>query len=108
MEAALVALDSACTEAKWLKILLNNIPILIKHVLPISIHYDSQVAIAKAKSKNYNEKRKHLVVRHKTIRHMVSHGIIFLDFVKSENNIANPLTKALTRQQVLKPQREWD
>ena len=65
------------------------------------MHCDSQVAISKVTSKNFNEKRRHLRMRHKFIRNLISHGVISLDFVRSENNIADQLTKELTRQQVL-------
>ena len=51
MEAELVALDVACTEAEWLKSFLNDIPLLPKHIPLISLHCDSQVATAKIKRK---------------------------------------------------------
>ena len=44
-------------------------------------------------------------VRHKSIRNLISHGIISLDFVRSKNNIADPLTKGLPHQQVLESSR---
>ena len=40
-------------------------------------------------------------MRHKSIRNLITDGIISLDFVKLERNIANSLTKGLTRQQVI-------
>ena len=50
-------------------------------------------------------KKRHLRVRDESIRNLISHGVISLDFVRSENNIADPLTKGLTRQQVLESSR---
>ena len=47
------------------------------------------------------KKIRHLRVRHKSIRNLISHGVISLDLVRLENNIMDPLTKGLTRQQVL-------
>ena len=44
-------------------------------------------------------------MRVKSIRNLISHGAISLDFVMSENNIANFLTKGLTRQQVFESSR---
>ena len=70
------------------------------------MHCDNQVAISKVTSKKINEKRRHLRVRHKSIRNSISHGIISLDFVKSENNINDLLTKWLMHQQVL--QLSWE
>ena len=67
---------------------------------------DSQIAISKVTSKILKKKkRRHLRVRHKSIRNLISHGVISLDFVRSKNNIADPLTKGLTRQQVLESSR---
>ena len=74
---------------------MNDIPLLPKPTPPISLHCHSQIAVARVKSKNYNEKRRHLTVRHKSIRHLISHGVISLDFVESESNIAYSLTKGL-------------
>lgn len=97
MEAKFIALDTASIEAEWFKNFLNGIPILPKPMPPISLHYDSQATIAKAKSKNYNEKRRRLKMRHKLVKHLISHAVISLVFVRSENNIADPLTKGLAR-----------
>jgi len=70
------------------------------------MHCDSQVAIAKVTSKTFNEKRRHLRARHKSIKNLISQDVISLDFAMSENNIADPLTKGLTRQQVLESSRK--
>ena len=105
MEAEIISLDTATNEAEFLKNLLCDLPLLNQPVPPISMHCDSQSAIAKVNSKNFNEKRRHLRVRHKSIRNLISHGVISLDFVRSENNLADPLTKGLTRQQVLETSR---
>ena len=100
MKAKIIALDTATSEAEFLKNLLCDLPFLNKPIPPIPMHCDSQVVISKVTSKNFNEKRRHLRVRHKSIRNLISHYVIFLDFVRSENNITDLLTKGLTRQQV--------
>jgi len=105
MKAKLVALNTATNEAEFLKIVLCDLSLLNKCIPPIPMHCDSQIAISKVTSKNFNEKRRHLRVRHKFIRNLISHGVISLDFVRSENNIADSLTKRLTRQQVLESSR---
>nr|KYP46750.1 Retrovirus-related Pol polyprotein from transposon TNT 1-94 [Cajanus cajan] len=68
MEAKIIALDTASSEAKFLKKNLYDFPLLKKPILPISMHCDRQVAIAKVTSKNLNEKRRHLRIRHKSIK----------------------------------------
>ena len=47
-----------------------------------------------------------MTIRHKSIRHLISHGIISLDFIKSKKNITDPLTKGLVRQRVIQLSRK--
>ena len=105
MKAKIIALDTATSEAEFLKNLLCDLPLLNNPIPTIPLKCDSQVSISKVTSKNFNEKRRHLRVTHKFIRNLISHGIISLDFVRSENNIADPLTKGLMPQQVLESSR---
>jgi hypothetical protein len=57
-------------------------------------------AIARAKSHIYNGKSRHIRRRHNTIKEMLKNGIISIDYVKSKENIADPLTKGIPREQV--------
>ena len=82
MEVEFVALDVACVEIEWLKNFLSNIPLMLKHIPLISMHCDCQATITKAKSKNFNEKRRHLRVQHKFIRQLISHDVVSIDFVR--------------------------
>jgi len=47
------------------------------------MHYDSQIAISKVSSKKFNENIRHMRVRHKSIRNLITHAIISLDLVKT-------------------------
>ena len=40
-----------------------------------------------------------------TVRQLLSSGIITIDYVKSKDNIADPLTKGLTREMIAKTSR---
>ena len=75
---------------------------------PICIHCDSQSAIGRAQSKMYNGKSRHIRRRHNTVKQLLTNGVISIDYVKSKDNIADPLTKGLTREQVCKLSRGWD
>ena len=68
----------------------------------ISIHCDSQSAIGRAQSNMYNGKSRHIRRRHNSIRQLLSNGVVSLDYVKSKDNIADLLTKRLTRELVKK------
>ena len=50
----------------------------------------------------YNGKSRHIRRRHDTIRQLFSTKIIFIDYVKSKDNIADLLTKWLNRELVEK------
>ena len=62
---------------------------------PICIHYDSQSAIGRAQNSMYNDKSRHIRRRHNTIKQQLSTGVISIDYVKSKDNIADPLNKGL-------------
>jgi len=100
MESEFIALDKCGEEAEWLRHFLEDIPKWDKPVPPIKIHCDSQSAIGRAQSTMYNGTSRHIRRRHNTIRQLLSTGIISIDYVKSKDNIADPLTKGLNREAV--------
>ena len=48
----------------------------------------------------YNGKSRHIRRRHNTVRQLLSNGIISIDYIKSKDNIADPLTKGLNGERV--------
>ncbi|KAL0329751.1 UNVERIFIED_CONTAM: Retrovirus-related Pol polyprotein from transposon TNT 1-94 [Sesamum radiatum] len=100
MESEFIALDKAGEEAEWLHNFLEDIPCWTKPVPAIMVHCDSQSAIGRAQSSMYNGKSRHIRRRHNTIRQLISSGIISIDYIKSKDNLADPLTKGLSRDQV--------
>lgn len=100
MESEFVALEKASTEAEWLRNLLADIPLWKRPASSVSMHCDSQAAIARAKNKTYNGKNRHIRLRHNIVKQLLENGVISIDFVRSELNLADPLTKPLSRRQV--------
>ena len=100
MESEFIALDKAAEEAEWLRNFLEDIPIWPKPVTTICIHCDSMAAQARAKSNIYNGKSRHIRRRHNTIKQLLSSGVISIQYIKSKENIADPLTKGLPREQI--------
>ena len=43
----------------------------------------------------FNGKNKHIRLRHEVVKQLLKDGIISIDYVKSEVNLADPLTKPL-------------
>jgi len=102
MESEFIALDKAGEEAEWLRNFLEDISFWPKPLAPICIHCDSEAAIGRAGSVMYNGKSRHIRRRHNTVRQLLSSGIITIDYVRSKDNVADPLTKGLTREGVEK------
>ena len=100
MESEFIALDKAREEAKWLRHFLEDMPMWMKLVPPNCIHCDSKSAIGRAQSHMYNSKSWHICWRHNTVRQLLSNGIISIDFIKSKENIVDPLTKTLSKEHV--------
>uniref|UniRef100_A0A2N9GPK3 Integrase catalytic domain-containing protein n=1 Tax=Fagus sylvatica TaxID=28930 RepID=A0A2N9GPK3_FAGSY len=100
IESEFIALDKAGEEAEWLRHFLEDMPMWTKPVPPICIHCDSQSAIGRAQSYMYNGKSRHIRRRHNTVRQLLSNGIISIDYIKSKDNIADPLTKGLSGERV--------
>ena len=72
----------------------------MKFVPSFCIHCDSKSAIGRARSHMYNGKSRHIRRRHNTIRQLLSNEIISIDYMKLKENIADLLTKGLSREQV--------
>ncbi|GJX99431.1 zinc finger, CCHC-type containing protein [Tanacetum coccineum] len=102
MESKFVALTTAGKEAEWLKNLLLEIPLWVKPIAPISIRCDSAVTLAKAYSQMYNGKSRYLGVRYNMIRELITNGVVSIEFVRSQQNLADHLTKGMARDLVLK------
>ena len=105
MEYEFIALDKASEEVEWLRHFLEDIPMWPQPVPTICIHCDSQSAIGRAQSHMYNGKSRHIHQRHNTIRKLLSNGIITIEYIRPKENIANLLTKGLTKEQVSKSSR---
>ncbi|GJU11719.1 hypothetical protein Tco_1134115 [Tanacetum coccineum] len=89
-------------EAKWLRNLILEIPLWSKSIAPISILCDSAVTFAKAYIQMYNGKSKHLGVKHSMICELIMNGVVSIEFVRSQQNLADNLTNGLARDFVLK------
>ncbi|GJS31750.1 zinc finger, CCHC-type containing protein [Tanacetum coccineum] len=102
IKSEFVAFAAAGKEAEWLKNLLLEIPLWVTPIAPISIRCDSVATLAKAYSQVYNEKSRHLGVRHSMIRELITNEVVSIEFLRSQQNLADHLTKGLARDLVIK------
>ncbi|CAM8953940.1 unnamed protein product [Rhodiola kirilowii] len=101
MEAEFMALDKCGEEAERLRNFVEDIGWKTP-VPPICLYCDNQSTIGRAQNVMYNDKSRHIRQRHNTIRQLLSSGVISIDYVRSRENISDPLTKGLHRDQVKK------
>ncbi|XP_071912380.1 uncharacterized protein [Coffea arabica] len=97
MEAEFVALAAACKEAEWLRNLLLDIELWPNPMPAISLHCDSEATMSRALNRIYNGKSRHISLRHEYVRQLLNDGIVTVVYVRSFNNLADPFTKALSR-----------
>ena len=106
MESVLIVLDTTYSKAKWLNDLLSKFSIVHSPILSISVHTDSRFTIEILKKDNANKKmNRHIQIILKSVQRLLG-KVVLLDFVKSKKNIADPLTKSLSRSVVLESSRE--
>ena len=58
------------------------------------------------KNKTFNGKNRHIQLRHNMVKQMLRDGTIFINYVKSEGNLVDPLTKPLGMNMILETSRE--
>ncbi|GJX40240.1 zinc finger, CCHC-type containing protein [Tanacetum coccineum] len=68
----------------------------------IEYEFMTLAAAAKAYSQMYNGKSRHLGVRHSKIHELIMNGVVSIEFVRSQQNLADHLTKGLAKDLVLK------
>ncbi|GKB77812.1 zinc finger, CCHC-type containing protein, partial [Tanacetum coccineum] len=102
MESEFIALDKCREDTEWLRQFVEDIPRWPKLVTTISIQCDSQSTIGRSHSIMYNGKSRHIRRQHNSIRQLLSTRVISIDYVKSKDNIADPLMKDLSRELVSK------
>ena len=69
-------------------------------MLAISLRCDSQATMSRAYSNIYNGKSRHISLRHEYVRQIINDGIITIVYIRSNDNLADPFTKALTTEMV--------
>ena len=77
--------------------MLLDIELWSQPILAISVYCDSEATLGRAYNKMYNGKSKHIGLRHNYIRQLIESGIISIVYVRSNSNLTEPLTKAVSR-----------
>jgi hypothetical protein len=95
-EAEYISASSAACQALWLGRLLADL-MMKKEVEPVVLRIDNQSAIALCKNPVFHERTKHIEIRYHFIRDCVEAGSIDVQYVCTNEQLADILTKALSR-----------
>jgi hypothetical protein len=89
-----MAISDVIKEIMWMRILLEEIDIQVE--TPTIIYVDNQAAIKISENDSSHDRTKHIAIRHYYIRDCIEDGSVKLEWIRSEDQLADILTKPLT------------
>ncbi|KAE8666843.1 hypothetical protein F3Y22_tig00112490pilonHSYRG00048 [Hibiscus syriacus] len=99
-EAEYVAATSCVCHAIWLRNLLKEIGLIQEE--PTKVCVDNKSAIALAKNPVFHDRTKHIDIRYHYIRECVARKDVEVEYVKSQDQVADIFTKPLTIEDFLR------
>ena len=95
-----MAANMAACEGVWLRKLLSG---LFECELEATVvHYDNQSGIRLSENPVFHDWSKHIDIRYHFLRDCVRKGTIRLEYIKTDEQVADIFTKALCRQSFVK------
>jgi len=90
-----MSMCAAVQESKFLVQLLKDMTVgAVNETVVLNV--DNQSAIALAKNPVFHQRSKHIDIRYHFVRNEVQNGSVQLQYVPSENNVADMLTKTMS------------
>jgi hypothetical protein len=94
-EAEYMAASQASCEAIWLRKML--VGLFGQEMAPTLIHCDNQSCIKLSENPVFHDRSKHIEIRYHFIRDQVQRGAVQLQYIPTDDQVADILTKALPR-----------
>lgn len=92
-EAEFVALSETCREVVWLKKLAKELEIKVPE--PITVYTDSQSSMDMVENEKFSNRTKHIDTKFHYVKEAVNDKEIILEYVRTDENVADMLTKPL-------------
>jgi hypothetical protein len=96
-EAEYIAASEAAKEAVWMKKFITELGVVPSIEGPVPLYCDNNGAISQSKEPRSHQKSKHVLRRYHLIREIIDRGDVKIEKVHTDDNIADPLTKALSQ-----------
>ncbi|KAH9670831.1 hypothetical protein KPL70_017127 [Citrus sinensis] len=94
-EAEYVAASEAAKEAVWLRKFLQDLEVVPAVTAPLKLFCDNSGAVAQPKEPRNHKKQKHIERKYHLIRDIVQRGDVEVTQIASQQNLADPFTKAI-------------
>lgn len=98
-EAEYMALSTAVCDIMWLKQLAQELDVTDNE--RTNILCDNESTIKLAKSDAFRPRTKHIDIRYHHLRDNIENGVISINYVSTDTNAADALTKPVTRQKTI-------
>ena len=98
IEVEYIAVSDAAKEAVQIKKFVNELGVVPSIADPVHLYCDNNGAIAQAKEPRSHQRSKHVLRKYHVIREIICRNDMKIERVTTEDNIADPLTKALPQQ----------
>ncbi|GKB35005.1 retrotransposon protein, putative, ty1-copia subclass [Tanacetum coccineum] len=96
-ESEYIAACEASKEAMWMKNFIGDLGVVPIVQDPIEIFCDNESAVALTKEPKDQRKSKHIERKYHFVRSKVEEGHVIVKHIRSEDNPADPFTKALAK-----------
>ena len=94
-EAELMSVCECVKEVKWIHQLLTEMNMKVH--TPIIIYEDNQATIKISENDTHHDRTKHIDIKYHFIRDEIKNKLIKLEWVTTDKQVADILTKTLTR-----------
>ena len=98
-EAEFIAASMAACQGTWLRRLLADL--IKREVRKVSVKIDNQAAISLCKNPVHHERSKHIDTRFRYIRECIEKGMIKVQHVNTNDQLADILTKSLDKEKFI-------
>jgi hypothetical protein len=106
-EAEFMAMTPPSQNIVWIRSMLSQIGwSSLKWKYASTLWSDNQAALAMSQNPVHYQRTKHVAIKYYYIRDLVSYGVIVTDYIRSEDNCADLMTKPLGHNKVEKHKRK--
>ncbi|PON80415.1 hypothetical protein TorRG33x02_234190 [Trema orientale] len=95
METEFIGCYEATSQALWLRNFITGLKIIDSIARPLRFYCDNSAAVFFSKNNKSGSRSKHIDIKYLVIRDHIKKQEIVIDYVKTELNIADPMTKGL-------------